>query len=187
MRDSQKRTIIDIDRMESDAFADICRNGNHGSFTKNRKMPLKDVLLTMINRKGLTLTLELRNYMKISHSGEHISKPGYSTWNGFLILAADGSDLNIPTTDETLERFGSGSRKNTKPQAQIGLGCIYDVLNRMILESDCSRVKFDEMRIAEKQMDRLPDTIGTIPYLVIMDRGYPSTPKPDSKYRDFKE
>lgn len=58
----------------------------------------------------------------------------------------------------------------------MGLGCIYDVLNRMILESDCSRVKFDEMRIAEKQMDRLSDTIGTIPYLVIMDRGYPSTP-----------
>lgn len=191
--------------MESDSFADICRNGNHGSFTRNRKMPLKDVLLTMINRKGLTLALELRNYMKISHPGEHISKPGYlkqrmklnpdafldlyhfhnknfysepgySTWKGFLILAADGSDINIPTTDETLERFGSGSRKNTKPQAQIGLGCIYDVLNRMILESDCSRVKFDEMRIAEKQMDRLPDTIGTIPYLVIMDRGYPSTP-----------
>lgn len=127
-------------------------------------MPLKDVLLTMINRKGLTLTLELRNYMKTSHPGEHISKPGYlkqrmklnpdafldlyhfhnknfysepgySTWNGFLILAADGSDINIPTTDETLE-----------------------------------------MRIAQKQMDRLPDTIGTIPYLIIMDRGYPSTP-----------
>lgn len=191
--------------MESDSFADICRNGNHGSFTRNRKMPLKDILLSMINRKGLTLTLELRNYMKCSHPGEHISKPGYlkqrmklnpdafldlyhfhnknfysepgySTRNGFLLLAADGSDINIPTTAETLERFGSGSRKNTKPQAQIGLGCIYDVLNRMILESDCCRVKFDEMRIAEKQMDRLPDTIGNIPYIMIMDRGYPSTP-----------
>lgn len=68
--------------MESDPFTDICRNGNRGSFTRNRKMPLKDVLLTMINRKGLTLTLELRNYMKISHPGEHISKPGYATWNG---------------------------------------------------------------------------------------------------------
>lgn len=68
------------------------------------------------------------------------------------------------------------AEKNTKPQAQIGLGCIYDVLNRMILESDCNRVKFDEMRIAQKQMDRLPDTIGTIPYLIIMDRGYPSAP-----------
>lgn len=191
--------------MESEIFADLCRGGNAGSFTRNRKMPLRDILLTMINRKGLTLTLELRNYMKISHPGEQISKPGYlkqrmklnpdafldlyhfhnknfysepgySTLKGFLILAADGSDINIPTTPETLERFGTASRKNTKPQAQIGLGCIYDVLNRMILESDCNRVKFDEMRTAEIQLDRLPETIGDIPYLVIMDRGYPSTP-----------
>ncbi|GAB6400230.1 hypothetical protein IMM1_14590 [Pseudocoprococcus immobilis] len=54
------------------------------------------------------------------------------------------------TTAETLKLYGSASRKNTKPQAQIGLGCIYDVMNRMILESDCNKVKFDEMRLAEK-------------------------------------
>lgn len=191
--------------MKSDSFADICRSGEAAFFTRKRKMPLKDILLTMINRRGLTLTLELRNYMKISHPGEKISKPGYLKQrmklhpnafldlyhfhnknfyeeqgyfmrNGFLVLAADGSDINIPTTRENLARFGTGSRKSAKPQAQIGLGCIYDVLNRMILESDCNRVKFDEMRVAEQQMERLSDTIGDIPYLIIMDRGYPSTP-----------
>ena len=168
-------------------------------------MPLHDLLLSMINRKGLTLTLELRNYMKTAHPGSSISKPGYLkqrmklnpdaflelykyhnrnfysesgflTYNGYIILAADGSDINIPTTDETLKLYGTASRKNTKPQAQIGLGCIYDVMNRMILESDCNRVKFDEMRLAEKQMERIPETIGTQPYVIIMDRGYPSTP-----------
>ena len=46
----------------------------------------------------------------------------------------------------------------------------------MILESDCNKVKFDEMRLAEKQMERIPETIGNIPYIIIMDRGYPSTP-----------
>ena len=111
------------------------------------------------------LALELRNYMKLAHPGVSISKPGYlkqrmklnpdaflelykyhnrnfyadstfSTYKDHLILAADGSDINIPTTAETLKLYGSASRKNTKPQAQIGLGCIYDVMNRMILESD---------------------------------------------------
>ena len=100
----------------------------------------------------------------------------FSTYKDHLILAADGSDINIPTTAETLKLYGSASRKNTKPQAQIGLGCIYDVMNRMILESDCNKVKFDEMRLAEKQMERIPETIGSIPYIIIMDRGYPSTP-----------
>lgn len=38
---------------------------------------------------------------------------------------------------------------NKKLQASIGLGCLYDVMNRMIIESDCYRCKFDEMSMAE--------------------------------------
>ena len=205
MKHSQKRTFMDIEKMNSNEFKAFCRSGNQNHFTRTRKMPLQDLLFTMINRKGLTLALELRNYMKIAHPGTFISKPGYlkqrmklnpdaflelykyhnrnfyadssfSTYKGHLILAADGSDINIPTTAETLELYGSASRKNTKPQAQIGLGCIYDVMNRMILEGDCNKVKFNEMRLAEKQLERIPETIGNIPFIIIMDRGYPSTP-----------
>ena len=168
-------------------------------------MPLADLLFTMLNRRGITLNLELRNYMKIAHPGMEISKPGYlkqrmklnplafyelyrhhnrnfyaesgfSTFQGYLVLAADGSGINIPTTRETLEEFGTSSRKGTKPQASIGLGCLYDVMNRMILESDCCKCKFDEMRLAEEQIDRVRETIGASqPFLVVMDRGYPAT------------
>jgi len=99
------------------------------------------------------------------------------TYKGFLILAADGSDINIPTTDETIEKYGSASVRGGKPSAQIGLGCIYDVLNRFILESSINTVKFDEMRVAREQLKGIKDTIGNrYPYLVVMDRGYPSTP-----------
>lgn len=194
-----------MDRIQGDEYTSVCRI-DENTFVRNRKMPLQDLILTMINRKGLTLTLELRNYMKTAHPGTEISKPGYlkqrmklnpdafldlyhyhnknfysepgyATYNGYLVLAADGSNLNIPTTKETLETFGTSSRKNTKPQASIGLGCLYDVMNRMIIESDCNRCKFDEMAVAESQIDKVYETIGTEqPFLVVMDRGYPSTP-----------
>lgn len=151
------------------------------------------------------MSLELRNYMKTAHPGIEISKPGYlkqrmklnplafyelyrhhnrnfyaepgfSTFHGYLVLAADGTGINIPTTKETLEEFGTSSRKGSNPQAAIGLGCLYDVMNRMVLESDCCRCKFDEMGLSEEQVDRVPETIGTSqPFLVVMDRGYPST------------
>ena len=172
------RGIIAKNGLSQDEFKDFCRSGKECYFTRNRKMPFHDLLLTMINRKGLTLALELRNYMKIAHPGVSISKPGYlkqrmklnpdaflelykyhnrnfysepgfSTFHGYVVLAADGSDINIPTTKDTLRIYGTASRKNTKPQAQIGLACIYDVMNHMILESSCNRVKFDEMRVAE--------------------------------------
>lgn len=194
-----------MDRIQGDEYTSVCRI-DENTFVRNRKMPLQDLILTMINRKGLTLTLELRNYMKTAHPGTEISKPGYlkqrmklnpdafldlyhyhnknfysepgyATYNGYLVLAADGSNLNIPTTKETLETFGTSSRKNTKPQASIGLGCLYDVMNRMIIESDCNRCKFNEMAVAESQIDKVYETIGTEqPFLAVMDRGYPSTP-----------
>lgn len=49
-------------------------------------------------------------------------------------------------------------------------------MNRMILESGCRKCKFDEMRLAEEQIDRMPGTAGiSQPFLVVMDRGHPST------------
>ncbi|MHB8063575.1 MAG: hypothetical protein ACYDG2_13240 [Ruminiclostridium sp.] len=49
-------------------------------------------------------------------------------------------------------------------------------MNRPILESDCSKVKFDEIRIAEQQMERLPETTGDQSFIIIMDCDYPATP-----------
>lgn len=206
MKNSQKRAMQDLEETRNQYYVELCRGNTSNSFIRQRKLPLQDVLQSIINRKGLTLTLELRNYMKIAHPGEKISKPGYlkqrmklnpeafthlyrfhnknfyadggyKTYNGYLVLAADGSTVLLPTTKETLEVYGTSSRENTKPQAALGLGCLYDVLNRMILESDCQRCKFDEMTVAEAQLDRVRDTIGAEqPYLVVMDRGYPSAP-----------
>ena len=208
MRKSGTRVKSDIDRIHSRVFADLCRNGKPNVFVRNRKMPLDDLAFSMINRKGLTLKLELRGYMNISHPGVQISKPGYLkqrmklnpeafvdlyqfhnrnfysdpdaelyTYNGFLVLAVDGSDINIPTTPETLEKYGNASKRGGKPCAQLGLGCLYDALNRMILDASCNKVKFNEMAIAEAQIASVRDTIGPdIPFMVTMDRGYPSIP-----------
>lgn len=208
MRKSGTRIKSDTDRIHSHVFADLCRNGRPNVFVRNRKMPLDDLAFSMINRKGLTLKLELRGYMNISHPGIQISKPGYLkqrmklnpeafvdlyqfhnrnfysdpdtelyTYHGFLVLAVDGSDINIPTTPETLEKYGNASKRGGKPCAQLGLGCLYDALNRMILDASCNKVKFNEMAIAEAQIASVRDTIGPdIPFMVTMDRGYPSIP-----------
>ena len=206
MRKSDCRIKGDVNRIHSDMFADICRNGNPCAFTRTRKMPYDDLAFSMINRKGLTLTMELRGFMKISHPGENISKPGYLkqrmklnpyafvdlyqfhnknfyqdpeaelyTLNGFLVLAVDGSNVNVPTTPETIEAYGTSSRKGTKPQASLGLACLYDALNRMIIDASLHRHKFNEMAAAEAQIATVRHTIGdNIPFLVTMDRGYPS-------------
>lgn len=208
MRKAGCRIGIDVNRIHSDPFADICRNGNPRAFVRKRKMSYDDLTLSMINRKGLTLTMELRGFMKIAHPGENISKPGYLkqrmklnpyafidlyqfhnknfyqdpetelyTYNGFLVLAVDGSGINIPTTSETLAVYGNASNGRSVPRAQLGLACLYDALNRMIIDASLHRHKFKEIAAAEEQIAVVRETIGDqIPFMVTMDRGYPSVP-----------
>ncbi len=179
MKNSQKRTCYDISLIHQDESLDFCRNGNPSSSIRNRKMPLKVLLFTMISRRRIILSPESRNYMKATHPGMEISKPsylkqrmklnppafyelchhhnrnfyaalGFSAFHGYLVPAADGSGINIPAAKETLEEFGTSGRKGTKPWASIGPGCLYDIMNWMIPDSDCCKCKFDEMRLAEE-------------------------------------
>lgn len=137
---------------------------------------------TQISKPGY-----LKQHMKLNpeafvdlykfHNRNYYSDPETElyTVNGFLVLAADGSDINIPTTSETLAVYGNASKRGGKPCAQIGLSCLYDALNRMILDASINKVKFNEMAVAEAQISAVRETIGDHPFMVVMDRGYPST------------
>ena len=130
-------------------------------------------------KQRMKLNPEAFKYLYQSHNKNFYQDTDIEpyTYNGYLVLAADGSNINIPTTAETVEKYGSASVRGGKPCAQIGLGCIYDVLNRFVLDSSINQVKFDEMRVAQAQLSNIRETIGNrFPYMIIMDRGYPSTP-----------
>ena len=43
---------------------------------------------------------------------------------GYLILAVDGSSVNVPNTVQNVELYGNASHKNAKPQAQAGISSI---------------------------------------------------------------
>ena len=77
MRKSGSRFLTDNDMVRSEQFTQMCRGNRVNVFVRNRKMPVSDLVFSMINRKGLTLKMELRGYMNISHPGTQISKPGY--------------------------------------------------------------------------------------------------------------
>ncbi len=74
------------------------------------------------------------------------------TFHGFPVLAVGGSGIKIPTTPETLAMLGNAAVRGGRPCAQIGLGCLYDALNRIILDAGCNRIKFNETAVAETQI-----------------------------------
>jgi len=94
--------------------------------------------------------------------------------NGYLILATDGSSMNIPTTEENLSTYGNASKKNAKPQAQLGISSLYDTMNRMIIDCSINRCNFSEREQAVLHIDNMFEVIGSHPCVIIFDRGYPS-------------
>ena len=205
IRDAFHRFTDDVAKISTLIFAALCRDGNLSAFTRNRKMPLFALVYTLLCRKGRSLALELRDFMSHFHPGENISKPGYlkqrmklnpaaiwylvtnhnrnfykdgvsKTFNNHLVLAVDGSKVLVPSTKENIETYGTVGRKGNKPQAAMGLSCVYDVLNHMILSADMQKANFDERLTARNQLSCIRETIGNTPFIVTMDRGYPSMP-----------
>ncbi|MCL2477101.1 transposase, partial [Candidatus Bathycorpusculum sp.] len=89
-------------------------------------------------------------------------------------LADDGTNLNLPTTKETLKQYGNSTNHGTKPQAALGLSCRYDILNKTILHLTINRVKFNEIAQTQIHHQKTPTTVDNIPTIITLDRAYPS-------------
>jgi hypothetical protein len=204
VRNSESRISGDMIYAKTIAFVNLCRALKETHFTRIRKISLDNLMLSVLFRKGRTLQMELRSFKELLALKDTISKVGYlkqrlklnplaflelaryhaenfykdahmvKKKNGYLVLAVDGSLINIPTTEENLITYGNASNKNVKPHAQLGISCLYDSMNKMIVDCSINRWKFDERGQARVHIDNMPKVIGTHPSVIIFDRGYPS-------------
>lgn len=60
----EKRFEKLIELLSSVDLTKHARKNNHNTFSRTRKMPLKDILLCCLSKKGLTTEMELRKYFK---------------------------------------------------------------------------------------------------------------------------
>lgn len=125
-------------------LVNYARQHSQNTFSRKRKMPLKDMLLCCLAKKGLTTTLELRNYFK--EKGilpMQLSVQGYlqqrkrlnpeiflylnrkylmdfyhsdepRLWKGYLLTAIDGSKAEVPNSAENREMFGCSGNQHSK-------------------------------------------------------------------------
>lgn len=132
MRFGTERIVRDKVQMKSKVFREICGKIK-GAFSRTRKLPLFMLILTILEWRGKTLSIEIRGFKKSGLLQEKISKTGYlkarkklnpsallelvkfhnrglyddgemKDYRGYLLISADGSNLNIPTTQETLKK-----------------------------------------------------------------------------------
>jgi hypothetical protein len=90
-------------------------------------------------------------------------------WKRHRLIAADGTSVLVPDTEEILEHFGysKNSVGTVTPMAQV-LG-LYDPLNGYVIDSEIGPFKADERKQLYSLLDRLNPND-----LLLLDRGFPS-------------
>jgi len=90
-------------------------------------------------------------------------------WNGFRLLAVDGSRINMPDTKELENIYGRANNQTESGVVQGRTSILYDVLNKLVIDSKLVPLKIGEIPLAKEHL--LKSKKGD---LIIYDRGYPS-------------
>lgn len=146
-------------------------------------MPLKDMLLCCLSKKGLTTTFELRNYFKVKRDlSIQLSVQGYlqqrkclnpeifpylnreylmdfyhsdepTLWEGYLLIAIDGSKVEVPNSKENRETFGNSGNQHFKTgQVQALVSGVYDILNHFYLDIEIEHISVSENELAKRNL-----------------------------------
>ncbi|TGV00210.1 IS4 family transposase [Flavivirga rizhaonensis] len=88
-------------------------------------------------------------------------------WNGFRLLAVDGSTMNLPSTRETHRIYGKAKNQTGDTAVQGRVSVLYDVLNQLALDADLAPRSSSERELALKHLGKIGSSD-----LIIYDRGY---------------
>ena len=172
-------------------------------FTRNRKMPFCDVLCFFFDMRKTSLQTRLNLFYKgekrpmisqqafsktrnhFDHSPfetmvrsfvaeEYLGNYELPTWNGYHVLAVDGSYLQLPKTAELAEKFGI--RGSCEHCVSAGISVLHDVLSGWPIDPIITHSDMNERKECEKHLEYLSRELPKIAKksLLLIDRGYPS-------------
>jgi len=191
-KESQSPSIIPLARKhESD-------------FTRKGKIKVRDLILFNLNKRGLSLKMEIDGFIEetglpaISSPGmlnrrmrlnpevfKHLNflqmkdfytlfKQEVKLFNGHALLAIDGSDAEIPNTPAAREVFGETSNGSDNSVARMKVSTCVDVLNGFILDTEVETYKYSERELANRHLMAARPLLDGFPHIVTADRGYSS-------------
>jgi hypothetical protein len=175
-----------------------------GSWTRERDMPLRDILLCTLGKKALTAAMEVRQYFQAAEKAEQaVSKQDYlrqrqnlnpevfrllnreylrhfysgeeaAGWHGYVVLAADGSRAEIPNCQGNRDAYGESENQYGKGVARANISVLYDVYNRFIIDLGIHHFRDSEIAEGKEHIGRMREAVGERPVRIIFDRNYVS-------------
>jgi hypothetical protein len=175
-----------------------------GSWTRNRRLPLSELVLCILGQRGLTTSQELEDFfhrtgkdeevvskqdyferrkrlnyvvfknMNMRYLRDFYGREGGKKWRGYLVLAIDGSRFEIPNSKSNRAAYGCEKQRNGEMVARAACGVAVDVYNRFILDMTIDRYGTSEIEQAKGQIGAIRAIIGSQRVVLLFDRGYPS-------------
>lgn len=146
--------------LEIENFVSFLKFKNHQKFTKSAfvqaRMKIKSEVF-----QHLSQTL-----IKEFYSDNEL---GVKLWQGFRLLAIDGSRITLPITKELKEIYGETKNQNETGIIQARCSILYDIENNYVLDGILSPFKHGERELAISHLSNCKKGD-----LLIYDRGYPS-------------
>lgn len=90
-------------------------------------------------------------------------------WNGFRLLAVDGSRMTLPDTQELETIYGRTKNQSKTGVVQARVSVLYDVLNNFVIDGSLTALSTGEGKLAMEHLK-----FSSAGDLIIYDRGYPS-------------
>ena len=206
---SEKEVYIRVEQLfeeiqSEQAKAWARKAGEPGSWSRRRKMPLHDILTCTLAKKGLSATIEIRQYFQAAGKMEKaVSKQDYlkqrqklnpdifrilnrnylrrfydgseaREWRGYLVMAVDGSRAEIPNSAENRRAYGESVNKYGRQVARANISALHDVFNWFILDIGIHHCRDSEIEEAKAHIETLKEAVGDRPVLIMFDRNYAS-------------
>jgi len=99
---------------------------------------------------------------------------GGKEWQGYLVMAVDGSRAEIPNSEENRQVYGESVNKYGKAVARANISALHDVFNRFILDIGVHNYRDSEIGEAVAHLQALKEIVGEKPVLIMFDRNYAS-------------
>ena len=164
------------------------------NFTRERKLPLREVISILLCMEGGSLTGELLRYFGCNqHTAsssafiqqrQKINDFAFPSlfdlfvrktdkdrlYKGYRLLAADGSDIQTPTPPQCADGYFPGTNGQA-PYSLLHLDAVYDLLQHTYIDAEvCGRRDWNEKGVLCRMVDRS----SVAKALVVADRGYES-------------
>lgn len=164
-------------------------------FSRNRKLPFKKVVYTILSMAGKSLSNEIMEYFGLSSNMPTVSafvqqrnkinckafETLFNNFNslcneqklfkGYRLLAVDGSDLHTPTNKNECNSYYAGTN-GQKPYNLLHLNAVYDLMTNCYVDALIQgSLSANEYKAFCTMVDR---NTTAYPTIYIADRGYES-------------